>query len=190
MKLVAIAGSPRKNGNSNSLMKVAVDAAVERGAQAEVFFPKDMDVSGCLGCEHCQSAPDAECVQKDDMYRIYAAVRECDALLLASPVYFYALSGHIKQALDRFYALITPEPAEGEAPVAPRVTPGKGFYLITAQADEWPMYGLQILSTVANSLRWIGMERCGELIGTELTGAADWKQRDDLIAAATSLIAV
>jgi multimeric flavodoxin WrbA len=189
MKLVAIAGSPRKNGNSNSLMRLAVEGARERGAEVEVFFPKEMDIAGCLGCDHCQSAPDATCVQQDDMHRIYAAIKGCDALLLASPVYFYALSGWLKQALDRCYALITPDPPEGQEP-AHRVARGKGFYLITAQAEESPMFGIQILSTVANGLRWIGMERRGELIATGLEGAGDWKGRDDLIAAARSLVEV
>jgi multimeric flavodoxin WrbA len=188
MKLVVIAGSPRKNGNSNSLMRLAVEGARERGAEVEVFFPKDMDINGCLGCDHCQGAPDATCVQKDDMHRVYAAIKDCDALLLASPVYFYALSSWLKKALDRCYALITPDPAEGETAAPPRVAPGKGFYLITTQGDEWPMVGYQILSTVANGLRWIGMERRGELIGTELGEASDWKARDDLIAAARALV--
>jgi multimeric flavodoxin WrbA len=190
MKLVAIGGSPRKNGNSNSLLRVAVEAAVARGAEAEFFFPKDMDIAGCLGCQHCQSAPDATCVQKDDMHQIYAAIKGCDALVLASPVYFYALSGWIKQALDRCYALITPGVGQGERPPAPRVQPGKGFYLITSQAEESPMFGYQILATVANGLRWIAMERRGELIATELDGVHDWKDRDDLIAAARELIKV
>ena len=146
MKIVAIGGSPRANGNSNSLLRVAVDAAVERGATAEYFYPSRMKIAGCLACDSCRRAPDAVCVQKDDMHLIYAAVKECDVVVLASPVYFYALSSWVKAALDRCYALITPEPQDGGEPWPLRVPPGKGFYLITTQAEESPFYGYQILA--------------------------------------------
>ncbi len=190
MKLLAIAGSPRKHGNSNSLMRIAVEGAVERGAEAEVVYAKDLDIAGCRGCDGCRKTPDATCVQDDDMQRVYPLVRECDALLLASPVYFYALSSQIKQVLDRCYALITPNAAEGQEPPPQRVTPGKGHYLITTQAEDSPLFGYQILSTVVNGLTWTGFVPRGELIATGLDGPNDWMKRDDLITAARELIKV
>jgi len=190
VKIVAIGGSPRKKGNSNSLLRVAVEAAVERGATAEYFFPKEMKLAGCLGCDGCKRTPESVCVQDDDMHLIYAAIKSCDALVLASPVYFYALSSWVKQALDRCYALIAPEAEEGEEPPPPRVAPGKRHYLITAQAEDSPFYGYQILSTVVYGLTWIGMEPAGHLIATGLDGVHDWERREDLIAAARELIVV
>jgi multimeric flavodoxin WrbA len=194
MKIVAIAGSPRKHGNSTSLMQVAVDAAVEQGAIAEVFYPVEMDISGCFGCLNCQKTPDAVCRTKDDMFAIYEAMKACDALVLASPVYFYGLSSWLKEVVDRCFALITPpEPpdAEGGGVAWPqRVAPGKALYLITTQHASWPMYGYQILSTVANGFKWLGMECRGELIATELGDSDDWKSRPELVAQARRLIQV
>jgi len=190
VKIVAIGGSPRRNGNSNSLMRLAVEAAVERGATADVFYAREMDIAGCLACDGCKRAPESVCVQDDDMHRIYAAVKACDVLVLASPVYFYGLSSWIKQVLDRCYALIPPDAEEGMPKPAPRVEPGKGHYLITAQAEDPPFFGYQILSTVVYGLTWIGMEPRGQLIATGLDGAHDWEKRDDLIAAARAPIAV
>ena len=100
MKLVAIAGSPRKHGNSTALMRLAVEGAMERGATAEVFSAKEMNVAGCLACGSCKRSADAVCVQRDDMHAVYAAIRQCDALL-ASPVYFYGLTAQIKAIVDR-----------------------------------------------------------------------------------------
>ena len=190
MKLVAIAGSPRKNGNSTALMRLAVEGAVERGASAEVFSAKDLKVAGCLACGSCKRAADAVCVQKDDMHAVYAAISDCDALLLASPVYFYGLTSWIKQVVDRCYALMPFEgvPA-GEQPV-PRIAPGKALYVITTQADEPVFYGLQVYSTIAYGMTWIGMRPAGQLIATSLEGPDDWRGRDDLIAGARSLIVV
>jgi len=190
MKIVAIGGSPRKNGNSNSLMRIALEAAEERGATVKCFYPSQMDIHGCKGCDGCRRAPDSVCVQKDDMHRICAAIKQCDVLVLSSPVYFYALSSWIKEVLDRCYALITPSPEEGAEPWPVRVEPGKGFYLLTTQAEESPFYGYQILSTVVYGMTWTGFEPRGHLIATGVDDAHDWAKRDDLIAAARELIAV
>lgn len=187
MKLVAIGGSPRKNGNSMSLMRRAVDAAVGRGASAQTFFPRQMDIHGCHGCESCQRAPDSVCVQKDDMHQIYAAIRECDVLLLSSPVYFYGVSSWLKEVIDRCYALITPKFPDLEVQ-PPRVAPGKALYVITAQEEAASFYGYQILSTVVHSFSWLDMDHRGQLIATGLSGPHDWKARPDLIAAAEALI--
>jgi multimeric flavodoxin WrbA len=191
LRIVAIGGSPRRNGNSNSLLRIAVDAAEERGATAECFYPRDMSINGCLACDGCRRTPDAACVQQDDMQQLYTAIKACDVLVLASPVYFYALSSWAKAILDRGYALITPDPSETGGEEWPRrVPPGKGFYLITTQAEESPFYGYQILSTVVNGFAWTDIALRGHLIGTGLDGPHDWEAREDLITAARALIAV
>ena len=190
MKIVAIAGSPRKNGNSTSLMRLAVEGAQERGATAVVFSAKEMNVAGRLACGSCKRAADAVCVQNDDMHAVYAEIRDSDALLLASPVYFYGLTSWIKQVVDRCYALMPFEggPA-GEQPV-PRIAAGKRLYVITTQADDSVFYGYQVLSAIAYGMTWIGMKPAGQLIATSLEEPDDWKGRDDLIADAKALIAV
>jgi multimeric flavodoxin WrbA len=191
LKIVAVGGSPRVNGNSNSLLRLAVQSAEARGASAEYFYPSGMRIAGCRGCDGCRRAPDAVCVQQDDMHAVYRAIKECDVLVLASPVYFYALSSWAKAILDRCYALITPEPSGAGGEQWPlRVPPGKGFYLITSQAEESPFYGFQILSTVVYGFTWTDIVLRGHLIATGLDGPHDWEKRDDLITAARELIAV
>jgi multimeric flavodoxin WrbA len=128
------------------------------------------------------------------MHTIYEAIKSCDALVLASPVYFYGLSSWLKEVVDRCFALLTPpEPpdgaGEGSKP-ALRVAPGKALYLITTQNASWPMFGYQILSTVVNGFKWLGMQCRGQIIAIELGAADDWKNRPDLIEAAERLIEV
>ncbi len=191
MKIVAIGGSPRKTGNSNSLLRLAVDAAVERGATAEYFYPGQLDIAGCRGCDGCRRGPDAACVQQDDMQLLYPALKACDVIVLASPVYFYALSSWAKAVLDRCYALITPGPDETGGAQWPRRMPaGKGFYVITTQAEESPLYGYQILPGLVYGFTWTGVALRGHLIATGLDGPHDWEIREDLIAAARDLITV
>lgn len=191
LKILAVGGSPRAGGNSNSLLRTAVEAAVERGATAEYFYPSRMDVAGCLACDGCRRGPDAGCVQQDDMQQIYPALKACDVVVLASPVYFYALSSWAKAVLDRCYALITPGAAETGGEEWPlRVPPGKGFYFISTQAEESPLYGYQILPGLVYGFTWTGIDLRGHLIATGLDGPHDWEAREDLVAAAAGLIAV
>ena len=125
------------------------------------------------------------------MHQMYAALKVCDVVVLASPVYFYALSSWIKAVLDRCYALITPGPDDTGGEEWPlRMPLGKGFYLITAQAEESPFYGYQILSTVVYGFTWTDIVLRGHLIATGLEGPHDWEKREDLIAAARELIVV
>ncbi len=190
LRIVAVGGSPRRSGNSNSLLRAAVEAAVERGATAEYFYPSTMDIAGCRACDGCRRGPDAGCVQQDDMQQLYAALKACDVVVLASPVYFYALSSWAKAVLDRCYALITPGPDDSGGEAWPRrVPPGKGFYLITTQAEESPFYGYQILSTVVYGFTWTDIALRGHLIATGLDGPHDWESREDLVTAARELIA-
>jgi multimeric flavodoxin WrbA len=172
-------------------MRTAVEAAVERRATAEYFYPSRMDLAGCKACQGCRRGPDSVCVQSDDMHELYAAFKACDVLVLASPVYFYALSSWAKAVLDRCYALITPGPDETGGEEWPRrVLPGKGFYLITSQAEQSPFYGFQVLSTVVYGFTWTDVALRGHLIATGLDGAHDWEAREDLITAARELITV
>jgi multimeric flavodoxin WrbA len=191
MRIVAVGGSPRRKGNSNSLLRAAVEAAVERGATAEYFYASDLDIAGCKACNGCRKGPDAVCVQQDDMQELYTAIKTCDVLVLASPVYFYGLSSWIKAVLDRGYALITPDASETGGEEWPqRVPRGKEFYLITTQAEESPFYGYQILSSVVYGFTWTGISLGGHLVATGLDGPHDWEAREDLVQAARELIVV
>jgi len=74
-----------------------------------------MDITPCGGCGACQSNRSFECVHRDDMDTLYPLLRECNALVLASPIYFFNMSGQMKTFIDRCYASDKPEgvPASG-----------------------------------------------------------------------------
>ncbi|HJW76349.1 MAG TPA: flavodoxin family protein [Thermoleophilia bacterium] len=193
MKILAIGGSPRPRGNSNSLMRIAVESAVERGAAAEVFRVKKMNIQGCDACDGCKAKPDATCVVEDDMHQIYDRLKACDVLVLATPVYFYYVSSWLKAVIDRLYGLMGPKVPDHSVDYGlyePRVEPGKSYYVITTQEEKPLLYGYFIMAGLAQSLGWFDMTLKGQLIATELSKASDWKKRPDLIEAARQLIVV
>lgn len=104
-KIVILNGSPRKTGNTSALVKAFTEGAENAGHTVTEFFLDGMDIHGCKGCFGGHSSQECPCVQKDDMAKIYPAVRESDVVVLASPLYYWTMSGQLRTAFDRLFAL-------------------------------------------------------------------------------------
>ena len=104
-KIVILNGSPRRKGNTSALVKAFTEGARSAGHTVTEFFLDSMDIHGCKGCFGGHSGRECPCVQRDDMDKIYPAVRGCDVIVLASPLYYWNMSGQIRTAVDRLFAL-------------------------------------------------------------------------------------
>lgn len=104
-KIVVMNGSPRKNGNTAALVREFTKGAEDAGHTVTEFFLDGMEIHGCKGCFGGHSGRACPCVQKDDMAKLYPAVKECDVLVLASPLYYWNMSGQLRTAIDRLFAL-------------------------------------------------------------------------------------
>ena len=104
-KIVILNGSPRKKGNTSALVKAFTQGAESAGHTVTEFFLDSMNIHSCKGCFGGHSGRDCPCVQRDDMDKIYPAVREGDVIVLASPLYYWNMSGQIRTAVDRLFAL-------------------------------------------------------------------------------------
>ena len=102
MNVLMLLGSPRKNGNSETLARRIGAIVLEGGGTVNAIRLNDLQIRPCQGCGGCEKT--GSCVIKDDMTGIYQAVDEADRILLVSPVYFYALSAQAKICGDRFQA--------------------------------------------------------------------------------------
>lgn len=103
INLVALYGSPRKAGNSAALLKQAVRGAREVGAAVEEFVLRDLKMSPCLEIYACKQA--GECAIKDDFQRVRASLLAAKGVMMASPIFFYTVSAHIKILMDRCQSL-------------------------------------------------------------------------------------
>ena len=104
-KIVILNGSPRKKGNTSALVKAFTEGAESVGNTVTEFFLNGMDIHGCKGCFGGHSSRECPCVQKDDMAQIYPAVKDCDVVVLATPLYYWNMSGQLRTAFDRLFAL-------------------------------------------------------------------------------------
>ncbi len=105
MKITAFSSTPRKRGNSDILTDHALEAAKEAGATVEKIRLGDYSIAPCTACDACQDSAASPCVIEDDGDKVLAKMTASDAIILASPVYFFAMSAQLKTLLDRSYAL-------------------------------------------------------------------------------------
>ena len=104
-KVIVFNGSPRKNGNTSRLIDMFVKGAEESGNNVSRFNLHNMNIHGCLGC--CKGGADknSPCVQKDDMEKIYPEYEKADVVVFASPMYYWSITGQLKCAIDRLFAV-------------------------------------------------------------------------------------
>ena len=103
MKALGIHGSPRRGGNTELLLKEFLRGCRDTGAEVEEIFLRELKISPCLEIYACQK--DGQCPIKDDMKPLYAKLIEADIVAVASPIFFYAVSAHLKAMIDRCQAL-------------------------------------------------------------------------------------
>jgi len=102
VKIIAFNGSPRSGGNTELLLAEVLKPLREAGHDIAVFNLNSMNFIPCQDCGGCVAS--GICIHDDAMTRIYAAIREADRIILASPIFFYSLSAQTKAMVDRCQA--------------------------------------------------------------------------------------
>jgi multimeric flavodoxin WrbA len=100
IRIAALYGSPRRNGNTARLAAAAVVGAREAGAEVEELRLRELELSPCLEIYGCKK--DGRCVIRDEFNSICDRLLACDGYILATPVFFYTVSAHTKIFMDRF----------------------------------------------------------------------------------------
>jgi multimeric flavodoxin WrbA len=101
MKVLCIVGSPRKDGNTNALIRHAVSVLNEKGVETEIVQISDYRIEPCNACRACFIGEKKQCVIKDDLEPLYNKMKEADGLIVGSPTYFGSATPDIMALLDR-----------------------------------------------------------------------------------------
>jgi len=98
-RILAIAGSPRRRGNSDVLLAACTEAAAAAGAQVDLLVVSEAGIGACTGCNGCSAA--GECIVRDRMQDVYPRIEAADAIVVATPVYFATVPSVLKALYDR-----------------------------------------------------------------------------------------
>ncbi len=150
MQVLILNGSPRPNGNTKQMIQAFCEGLDEAGHSYQVIDLCRMNIHGCMACEYCHEKRQGECMQKDDMQRVYPLLRKAEMLVIASPIYYHGVSGQMKCAIDRFYAVLYPKKPAKLSKVA--------MFLSSGDPD---MYDGAQFSYQGDFLDYLGLEGMG-----------------------------
>ncbi len=153
-KILILNGSPRMKGNTAMLCDSFAKGAESAGHTVTRFDLQKLDIHGCLGCMKGGKDPKSPCVQKDGMEKIYPAYEEADIVVLASPLYYWSVSGQLKTAFDRLFAVAECNPGYAN--------PSKECILIMAAEGDTPDNGkpaLDYYEALTGFLKWKDLGR-------------------------------
>jgi multimeric flavodoxin WrbA len=103
MKAIAINGSPRKNKNTEKLLKEALRGAETAGAETKLVQLYDLKYTGCKSCFGCKrkGMESCHCILKDEITPVLEEILEADAVFIGSPIYFGSITGQLVSFLER-----------------------------------------------------------------------------------------
>ena len=143
-KIVAIYGSPRRRGNTATLLKKTIEGARDSGAEVEEIVLRDLKISPCLEIYGCMQA--GECAIKDDFQIVRDKILASQGLILASPVFFYTVSSHTKILMDRFQSLWVKKYWVDKTPKDQQIIKRKGLFISVGATNGKKLFDGMLLS--------------------------------------------
>lgn len=181
VKLLAIAGSPRRGGNTDLLLEQVFNGARTNGATINKLIVCDLNIVPCTGCNSCWKT--GECRIKDEMQNVYPLLLDADYVVIASPVYFSGVSAQLKSLIDRCQAIwarkyILKVPLRNNPPKADRP---KGFFISAAGSPSGEKVFIGALSTIKALFHVLEVAYAGDLLCYGIDEAGAITSRPDLL---------
>ncbi len=170
IKVLGIAGSPRRGGNTEILLQEALRGAAGHGAQTKTLVLCELMIEGCRHCGGCDET--GICIVDDDMQMVHNELRNTDHLILASPIFFMGVTAQTKAMIDRCQALWVMKYRLGLPVATNQDKERRGLFIsVGARGDPTLFQGAR--ATVKSFFASIDVEYAGELLYSHVdeTGA-------------------
>ncbi|MDD5122617.1 MAG: flavodoxin family protein, partial [Dehalococcoidales bacterium] len=162
-RVLAIGASPRKNGNSDILLKQALSGVASAGTECEAIQLRDYHFMPCTGCERCQNSTHCSGLN-DGMQLLYPKLLEARGLVLVSPSHNCNITAWMKAFIDRLYCLYQftkDRPRQYTSSIS-----GQGRKMVLIAIGEQPQYEIAIgltMDAMRIPFEYLGYELIGEL---------------------------
>lgn len=171
LKVLGIGGSPRRNGNTDRLLRHAMNTLEQAGCSTETLSIRDLNYSPCMGCNACSKIK--RCVQKDDLQMLQERLIAADRIVIAAPIFFMGINAQMKAVIDRMQPLwalkyVFKEPLIQDATRPPR----KGIYL-SAAGTKFPDVFDCAVRSVKNLFHVLDVEYFGDCLYRGIDQAGD-----------------
>ena len=176
-KILVLNGGPRLAGNTAALITAFVEGAEAAGNAVTRFDIDKMNIHGCKGCLGGGKNPDSPCVQKDDMEKVYPVHREADVVVFAGPMYYWGITGQLKIALDRLFAVTESDPNWA--------TPKKATVLLMASEGNSEANSKPVIDWYESLVGFLGWQDLGHIIAGGNLRIGDIKGKPEIDQART-----
>lgn len=172
MKVLAIYGSPRKDGNTDILLDEFLKGLSQTHPEAEIkrIYVRKLKIKPCTECNSCSKT--GECIIEDDMTGIYDEILNTDALVLSAPMFFYNLPAQTKALVDRCQAIWARKYILKGLPKPEKPRPGF-FISVGGTKDEHIFDGIS--TTVKFFFKSINIDYTGKLFYSKIDNKGDIK---------------
>ena len=154
-RILGIVGSPRKDGNTETLVDAVLEGAAGAGALAEKKLLGTLAIGPCKACNGCQKTH--ECVQQDDMAGLLPLMRDSEIWVLGTPVYWWGPTSQFKAFVDRWYG------------VDPRIFRGKKIIATVPMGGGNEHYARHVLGMLEDICNYLGMEMVSSIVTPGMT---------------------
>lgn len=142
-KIIAINGSPRKTWNTATLLQYVLDGSALKGAETELIHLYDLDFKGCTSCFACKLKDGksyGRCAIRDELTPVIDRIKNVDALILGSPLYFGTVTGEMRCFMERlmFPYMVYARPPQS---LFGRKIPSAFVYTMNVSENEISEYG-------------------------------------------------
>jgi len=160
------------------LLEEVLKGAEKEGAEVERLFISDLRMASCTACHGCDEA--GKCIVQDDMQKVYPKLLEADVILLASPIFFYGISGWAKALVDRSQALWVRKYRLRDPSMGKEGKRRKGFFISTGATQGQRIFEGAIL-TAKYFFDTFNAEYVGELVFRGIDAKGDILKHPDAL---------
>jgi multimeric flavodoxin WrbA len=181
-RVLILNGSPRSGGNTSILAEQVHKGVEEAGGAAEVVYLHGLDLNPCDACDSCQGMDEIDCIIEDDMQTLYPKVREADAIVYATPIYWFTVTAQIKLFMDRCYGMGGDDEIEDHKLAGKKI----GVVLVYGGDDPYDSGAMNAIRTFQDMFDYIPAELVGIVYGSA-DDPGDIRKQDEVMFNASKL---
>lgn len=168
--VLGIIGSPRRGGNTETLVDTILASAVEKGASSEKVILNELDIAPCQACNGCQRT--GSCIHEDDMEQILPLMEKSDVWVLGTPIYWWGPTAQFKLFVDRWYGLDQ------------RCFQGKKVIAAIPMGGGDDHYARHTIGMIRDICNYLGMEFVETVVAPGMNGRRSVRESNSVIESA------
>jgi multimeric flavodoxin WrbA len=177
--VLGISGSPRRNGNTELLIREFMRGAEAAGNKTELIILSELKISPCTSCGSCQKT--GKCIIDDDMQLMHKKLLEADCIVFASPIYFCGVSAQLKSFIDRCQTLWSRKYILHKALISPDRGERSGYFISTAGSKDYNKVFEGAIYVVKAIFNTLDIQYTGELLFKDMENKGDIIKHPDAL---------